>query len=126
MLGQATSFYLSNAAQLNLGRSDSTAAAVGRRWSAFTYTGVISAQFATSVDDGGATATSAYAFALNDFAFANNGSLVGTDSSGALTSPASLYIGSYDGTQQWFNGHIAGISFYNARLPNARLQALTA
>jgi hypothetical protein len=57
------------------------------------------------------------AFALNDFALAADGVLIGTDTSGTLPTPTALYLGHrQDGL--YLNGHIRSIKFYPRRLPS--------
>jgi hypothetical protein len=65
----------------------------------------------------------AFAIKANDFAFARNGSLVGSDTSGAM--PVSVDRLSIGGPSP-VNGHIRRITFYPVRLTNAQLEALTA
>jgi hypothetical protein len=66
------------------------------------------------------------AMKTNDFAFARNGALVGTDTSGTVPTVNRLGIGSdHSGSNQLF-GHIRSIRYYPARLNNAQLQTLTA
>jgi hypothetical protein len=72
-----------------------------------------------------ATDKLAYTYKVNDFAFARNGALVGTDTSGGVPVVDRLAIGNYQ-SQSLLNGHIRQIAYYNTRLPNAQLQTLTA
>jgi len=54
-----------------------------------------------------------------------NGNTVASDA-GVFVSPAisSAYLGSQtSGTQYWLNGHVASLSFYSKRLPDATLKA---
>ena len=67
----------------------------------------------------------AYAFAANDFAFARNGGLVGTDTSGALPTVNQMFIGNAAGSASFLNGYMRRVTFYPTRLTNAQLQALT-
>ena len=64
----------------------------------------------------------AFAIKANDFAFARNGSLVGFDTSGAM--PVSVDRLSIGGPSA-LNGHIRTLAYYNTRLSNSQLQALT-
>jgi len=71
----------------------------------------------------------ASAYAVNDFAASRNGGTVVTDASGAL--PVSLTqfnIGAdpSGAAVNVSNSHIRSIAYYNRRLPNAQLQALSA
>jgi hypothetical protein len=68
-------------------------------------------------------------FKLDDYAFYVNNSQIGTDNLGAMVvSPTTMTIGdaSAGGVRQYTNGTIAAIRYYRKRLPNAKLQALTA
>ena len=85
---------------------------------------------AVLVPSGAVTANTPYALAgayrVNDFAASFNGGTVVTDASGAV--PVGLdraWIGSAAGSASFANGHIRSIRYYNTRLPNAQLQALT-
>ena len=64
----------------------------------------------------------AYAYAVNDFSAARDGILGTPDTSGSLPSPTQLSFGA----RFPVNGHIQTITYYNTRLPNTQLQALTA
>lgn len=66
----------------------------------------------------------AIAYATNDFAFTLNGASPTLDTVGTLPTPDRLSIGQYNGT--YVNGHIRTLSYYNSRLSNTQLQALTA
>jgi hypothetical protein len=96
-----------------------------KRWVALTTTnaGLEGAIFTS----GSITTTNvkaAYAFKLNDNAFAVNNVFVGTDTTVTMPNPTSMRIGGNDGANV-LNGHIAAARFYKKRLPNAKLQALT-
>ena len=68
----------------------------------------------------------ASAYKINDFAHYLSGSQVGTDSSGAIPSVNSLYIGLSSATPDFpRNGHIKSIKYYPRRLTNAQLVELT-
>jgi len=70
--------------------------------------------------------TLAYAYKLNDYAAVINGGSVTTDTSGTPPSTMSqLNISNRNGSL-FGNGHIRSIAYYNTRLTNATLQALTA
>ena len=69
-------------------------------------------------------AKTAFAFKADDFAASVNGSAVLTDTSGTVPTVAALNLGSGGGSA-YLNGHIRSLTYYNTRLPNARLQALT-
>jgi hypothetical protein len=67
------------------------------------------------------------AYKVNDFAASVNGGTVDTDTSGALATYSQLNLGANAlGSGGFLNGHIRSIAYYNTRLPNATLQALTA
>jgi len=68
-------------------------------------------------------------FKLNDYAFYVNNSQAGVDNLGALlVSPTTLTIGdaSAGAARQYLNGTISSLRYYKKRLPNEKLQALTA
>ena len=67
----------------------------------------------------------ASAYKVNDFASTVNGATVVTDVAGTIPTVDRLGIGSRLASLIW-NGHIRQIAYYNTRLPNAQLQALTA
>jgi hypothetical protein len=71
----------------------------------------------------------AFAYKANDFAASLNGGTVGTDTAGTIANaPASTggTVGSQGGGSFGLTGTIPRIAYYNKRLANARLQALTA
>lgn len=68
---------------------------------------------------------SAFAFAANDAAFANNGTLSGTSTSVALPSVSAFQIGS-NGGQVIQSGWISEIKYFGKRLSNTKLQSITA
>jgi len=85
---------------------------------------------ATIVPSGTAAANTVFKLAaaatVNDFAATFNAGTVGTDTSGVM--PVALdrcWFGSAAGTTSYLNGHIREIAYYNTRLPNTTLQALT-
>jgi hypothetical protein len=107
-------------------KADAAFSAAGLRWGG---TSVISgapaeAVTVTSTDVAISRSKLSYSYKLNDFAFAHAGTIVGTDTGGALPSPTTMHIGNRDGLLQ-INGHLASIRYYKKRLPNAKLQALT-
>jgi len=107
-------------------KANSAISANGKRWAAATVSvaGVQSA-IATSTDVAVSRASLSYAYKLNDFAFAYNGTIVGTDNSGTMPTPTAMRIGARDDGLQ-LNGHIARIQYFRKRLSNAKLQTLTA
>lgn len=64
----------------------------------------------------------AYAYKPDDFAATRNALTVTTDTSGGVAPVNELNIGLYDDR---LNGHIRRIGYYNTRLPDSTLQALT-
>jgi len=101
--------------------------AAGLRWGATSVlTGFVTqAAPSTGTDVAISRSKLSYAYKLDDFSFAYAGTIVGIDTSGTLPSPTTMQIGNRDGTLQ-INGHLAAIRFYKKRLPNAKLQSLTA
>jgi hypothetical protein len=83
---------------------------------AFLLTGAVSADTATSM---------AYAYRTNDFVASRNGGTVVTDTTGTLPSPTALGIGSNAANALFLSGHLRSIAYFNNRLSNAQLQALT-
>lgn len=85
----------------------------------------------SSVSAGSVTANtpfrSAFGYKANDFAHSLNGAAVVTDTSGTLPTVTGLTIGNanWAGAGNWLNGHIRRLSYYNTRLTNAQLQALS-
>jgi hypothetical protein len=71
--------------------------------------------------------SSALAYKQNDTSFAAKGVSVSTDTSvNLVAAPSRLAIGSLDNSGSGnMSGHIRQIAYYNTRLPNATLQALT-
>ena len=82
---------------------------------------VITAAFAYGVEK-----TIAYAYAVNDFQAAVNGSLNVPVTSGALPSGLTTVRIGRDSSAVTFTGTISRIRYYPRRLPNATLQSLTA
>jgi hypothetical protein len=68
------------------------------------------------------------AYAINDYQSSYNGLLGGSDTNtgGTIPNATELHIGSLGGTSSRLTGHIQYIRFYKKRLPNAKLQSLTA
>ena len=102
------------------------------------YIGVVSASAEVRTANGGSVQSSltqaytanviekyAYAMKANDFAFARNGSMVGTDTSGSMPTIDRMFIGNAAGSTAYFNGHIRRISYYPIAL-HAQVQALSA
>jgi hypothetical protein len=71
------------------------------------------------------TIKTAFAYAVNDFAFVRDAGTVQTDTSGTLPTVDRLYIGANSvGTGQW-TSYLRRITYYPRRLSNAELQAIT-
>jgi hypothetical protein len=67
----------------------------------------------------------AFAYIENNIALSSNGSAAGTDTSATIPTVNQLNIGVFIPTSVYLNGHIRAITYYNTRLPDAQLQALT-
>ncbi len=77
----------------------------------------------------GTTNKIATAYTVDDFAASRNGGTVATDTVGAVpVGLTQLNIGTDDrlATVNYTSNHIKAISYFNSRLPNSSLQALTA
>ena len=105
---------------------DSTFNAAGRRWGGQTHnaTGGIQSTIVTSTDAAVSRSRLAYAYKLNDFAFAYAGGIVGTDTSGTVPTSTAMRIGSRDDGLS-INGHLAAVRYYKKRLSNPKLQIIT-
>jgi hypothetical protein len=85
----------------------------------------------TSVNDGvsGLAANTEYTFAaalkVNDFAWSRNGSTAGTDTTGTMPTPDRLRFGDATGAAGAVSYHIANLTYYPTRLPNADLAILS-
>jgi len=106
---------------------NATALAAGKRWVANTNVAgpAQSSLIPTPTDIAVSRGILSYAYKLNDMAFAANGTLIGTDNAGTMPFPTAMRIGGRDDGLQ-LNGHIARIQYFRKRLPNAKLQTLTA
>jgi hypothetical protein len=67
----------------------------------------------------------ALAYAVNDFAFYVNGTLIGTDTSSAVPACSRIDIGNQLGADQFASGGINAVALYTTRLTNSQLQSLT-
>ena len=73
----------------------------------------------------------AAAYQSDDFAFTANGNTTSTDTSGdppeqnGSNGALRLQIGSQHTGSNQLNGHVMRIAYYNTRLPNSALEALT-
>lgn len=81
-----------------------------------------------SIDAGTVAANTNYkiaaAYEVNNFAVSLGGGTVGTDTSGTLPTVTQMQIGNSAGGNR-LNGYICQISYYNTRLTNTTLQALS-
>lgn len=68
----------------------------------------------------------ASAYAVNDFATSFNGGAVQTDAAGTLPTVTQMQIGRQGAGANYWNGWIERIEYWNTRLSNGQLQALTA
>jgi hypothetical protein len=69
----------------------------------------------------------AYAYANANYGAARNGTLGASTPNLAVPTVNRIFIGSKGhNSSEYLNGHIAAIRYYKKRLPNAKLQALTA
>ena len=73
----------------------------------------------------GATGKVAACYKANDFAASLNGAAIVSDTSGTLPTVNSLNIGSNGAGDAFTNGHIARLRYWNTRLDNATLRALS-
>lgn len=107
------------------------------RWFAFAVSSTIRSFMATggvtqaSIDVGTYAANtvfkSAFAISENSVQAAVNGTLGTEDTTATVPTVVRLTVGSSPiATTNFLNGHIRQIAYYNTRLPNATLQALTA
>jgi hypothetical protein len=72
----------------------------------------------------GAINKTAFAYKLNDLAGSTNGGTVVTNATAAIPSLTRMVIGTF-GSFGFLNGHVRTIAFYNTRLPNTTLRALS-
>jgi hypothetical protein len=92
----------------------------------------LSAVAATTVVDltqaytAGAVDKLAFAIKLNDYAFARNGALVGTDTTAGVPVVDRMGVGTFSAGVGPLNGHVRSVRYYPVRLSDAQLQALTA
>lgn len=102
-------------------RGNATFAAAGLRWLGQTGGGAL---IVTGADDASATTKAAFAYQAGDQAFTLSGAVIGSTSVALAGSTNQLEIGQR-ASGLWFNGHIASIKYYPARLSNGTLQSLT-
>jgi hypothetical protein len=77
---------------------------------------------------GGATPvvnTTAYGYKENDLAGSTNGGAVVTNTTAVMPILTQMFIGAFS-SFSYLNGHVRSISYYNTRLPNTTLRALSA
>jgi hypothetical protein len=65
------------------------------------------------------------AYAANDFAATANGATPLTDSSGSVGNVSLMSLGFASDGGQYLNGTIRRVTYWNTRLPNFYLQAIT-
>jgi hypothetical protein len=105
-------------------KTNATVTAAGKRWICLTFDTSTQTEIATPTDIAVSRSRLAYAYKINDYAFAYAGGIVGTDTSATVPSPTAMRIGSRD-DGRFVNGHLASIRYYKKRLPNAKLVQLT-
>ena len=90
---------------------------------------VVDGTLQSQVLPGGIVANTAFklasAYKLNDFAASRNGAAPQTDNTGTLPTPNQLKIG-YEKNGNFMCGCVSSLRYYKKRLPNAKLQSLTA
>ena len=81
-----------------------------------------------SIDAGTVSAETAFklaaAYTVNDFAVSKDGAAVVTDTSGTIPTPTQITIGT-DSAGNYVCGHIARLRYFNTRLLNSQLVALS-
>lgn len=81
-----------------------------------------------SIDAGTVVSSTAFklaaSYTVNDFAVSKDGAAVVTDTSGTIPTPTQLNIGS-DASGNYVTGHIARLRYFNTRLLNSQLVALS-
>lgn len=81
-----------------------------------------------SIDAGTVVSTTAFklaaSYTVNDFAVSKDGAAVVTDTSGTIPTPTQINIGS-DASGNYVCGHIARLRYFNTRLLNSQLVALS-
>jgi len=87
------------------------------------------AQIYDNTGFGVTTAKTAAAYALNDFSIRTNGgaaaSSAANDVSGTLPTLTTAYLGASSSTTSSINGHLRRLTYFDRRLPDATLQAIT-
>jgi hypothetical protein len=87
--------------------------------------GAVQAAFnGASVGGSGVVFSESAAYKVNDFMFAQNGTLGTADTSGTVPTATALHIGHLN-SSGFANGHIRSLRYYPKRLANAELQTLT-
>ena len=81
-----------------------------------------------SIDAGTVSAETAFklaaAYTVNDFAVSKDGAAVVTDTSGTIPTPTQITIGT-DAAGNYVCGHISRLRYFNTRLINSQLVALS-
>jgi hypothetical protein len=89
--------------------------------------GVFQGTLANSAVTNNTVVKTALAYKVSDFAVASNGATPVTQATGNVPTALTRFeIGAQVAGATYLNGHIRQIAYYNTRLPNAQLQALTA
>jgi len=125
--GQFTVYWARDAASSNtvLHTGREALSPPGVRFSVVSSASVSAEIINAGFPDPGVQTKTAGCYKANDFAYAYNGALVGTDASGAVPiNPTDITIG-YDPYSNYLNGHIAKLIYYPARLTNTKLQQLS-
>jgi len=125
--GQFTVYWARDAASSNtvLHTGREALSPPGVRFTAVSGASVSAEIINAGFPDPGVQTKTAGCYKVNDFAYAYNGNLVGTDTLGAVpVNPTDILIGS-DPYSNYLNGHIAKLIYYPARLTNTKLQQLS-
>jgi hypothetical protein len=98
----------------------------GQIATAITDNGVVQGDFGSVSVPASGRARSGFAYRLNDFESAVNGSSNGTDTSVTVPTPDRINIGQNFGSGQVVNGTIRRLVYFPIRLANTTLQSITA
>ena len=92
---------------------------------AITDNSVVQGDFGSVQVSASGRARSGFAYRLNDFEAAVNGSPSGTDTSATVPTPDRIHIGQNFGSGQVLNGTIKRLTYWPVRLTNPTLQSIT-
>jgi hypothetical protein len=92
---------------------------------AITDNNVVQGDFGSVQVSASGRARSGFAYRLNDFEAAVNGSTSGTDTSATVPTPDRIHIGQNFASAQVVNGTIKRLTYWPTRLSNTVLQAIT-